>query len=70
MDNSEEDCTRPVMVTSQPTTNYGSRNESAQPRELLPPVLGVSAANIGGYPTVFTPPLAPGCSRVPPPGCR
>ena len=54
MDNSEGGCTRPVNVASQPTKNYGSRGESAEPCELLPPILGVPAANIGGDLTVFT----------------
>ena len=54
MDNDEGGCTRPVGVVSQPTKNYGSRGESAEPCELLPPVLGVPAANIGGDFTVFT----------------
>ena len=54
MDNDEGGCTRPIIVASQPTKNYGSRGESAEPCELLPPVLGVPAANMGGDLTVFT----------------
>lgn len=53
MDNSEEECTRPVMVTSQPTKNYGSRGEWGEPCELLPRSRCASSQH-REYLTVFT----------------
>ena len=53
LDNAEEPpCGRPLSVSSQPTSNWGSRGESGECKRLRP-VLGVPAANMGEL-TVFT----------------
>ena len=55
LDNSEGDCTRPLIVTSQPPTTYGSSGwVHGLPCERLRPVLGVPAASMPGGLTVFT----------------
>lgn len=53
LDNAEGECNRPVTVTSQPTSSFGSRGESPGPCRRLPPVLGVPAADMGEL-MVFT----------------
>jgi len=54
MDNDEGGCNRPLLVTSQPTTSYGSRGESPDMCRRLAPVLGVPAADLDGELTIFT----------------
>jgi hypothetical protein len=54
LDNSEGGCNRPLNVRSQPTNNWGSGGEVAEPCERLRPVLGVPAATMSGDLAVFT----------------
>jgi hypothetical protein len=54
LDNAEGGCNRPLTVTSQPTSTFGSRDETPEPCMRLQPVLGVPAADTAGSLTVFT----------------